>query len=90
MNNGGISVWYNELTDDILHGDKVKGTTLGVEIASSARFAIEDLEYETLIYFYVGDVDPFEDTAINPLRNNTHLKELGFYLLPSKELGIEQ
>lgn len=81
---GGIPVWFNPETQTIHYGEKVENTILGVEIAFSARFDVDELEYETIRYFYNGDVDPFEDTSITTLRNHAHLKELGFFLLPSK------
>jgi len=81
---GGIPVWYNPATGEVLRGERSESTVLGIEIAFAARFDIDELEYETLRYFYLGDTDPFEDTSIIQLRNHNHLNELGFYLLPSK------
>lgn len=81
---GGIPVWFDSETQEIHRGERVDNTVLGIEIAFSARFDMDELEYETVRYFYTGNLDPFEDTSINPLRNHSHLKELGFYLLPSK------
>jgi len=83
-NNGGIPVWFNSETEVIHKGERVSNTVLGVEIAFSARFDVDELEYDTVRYFYTGDADPFEDTSINLLRDHSHLKEMGFYLLPSK------
>jgi putative ATP-dependent endonuclease of the OLD family len=83
-NHGGIAVWFNPQTEVIYRGERVTNTVLGVEIAFSARFDVDELEYETVRYFYTGDTDPFEDTSINLLRDHLHLKEMGFYLLPSK------
>lgn len=83
-NSGGIPVWFNPETQETHHGERADNTVLGVEIAFCARFDVDELEYETVRYFFTGDIDPFEDTSINSLRNHAHLKELGFYLLPSK------
>jgi len=83
-NSGGIPVWYNSQTREIHRGERIADTILGVEIAFCARFDVDDLEYESLRYFFSSDTDPFEDTSINLLKNHTHLKELGFYLLPAK------
>jgi putative ATP-dependent endonuclease of the OLD family len=83
-NSGGIPVWYNPHTKEIHKGERIADTVLGVEIAFCARFDVDDLEYESMRYFFTENNDPFEDTAINLLKNYTHLKELGFYLLPAK------
>lgn len=83
-NSGGIPVWYNLHTKEIHGGERIADTILGVEIAFCARFDVDELEYENIRYFFTDDNDPFEDTTINLVKNHTHLKELGFYLLPAK------
>ena len=83
-NSGGIPVWYNPKTQIVSSGERIAGSILGVEIAFCARLDVDDLEYESIRYFFSGDGDPFEDTSINILKNHAHLKELGFYLLPAK------
>ncbi|MCR9171515.1 MAG: AAA family ATPase [bacterium] len=83
-NSGGVPVWYSHETGILTHGNKPEGAVLGVEIAFCARFDADELEFEAIRYFFTGDTDPFEDTSLNRLRGHVHLKELGFYLLPSK------
>lgn len=81
---GGIPIWFNPETQEIIRGERVANTILGIEIAFCARFDVDDLDYETLRYFYNSSIDPFEDISISYVKNHTHLKELGFFLLPSK------
>lgn len=83
-NSGGIPVWFNSKTKVVTKGEQPPDSVLGVEIAFCARLDVDDLEYETIRYFYSGEGDPFEDTSINILKGHIHLKELGFYLLPAK------
>lgn len=83
---GGVPCWYNPVTNEIHYGDKKDGYVLAVEIGFCARFNKEDLEFETIRYFVNGDTDPFEDTSIITLKAHRHLKEFGFFLLPSKRM----
>ncbi len=85
-NDGGIPSWYNTITKQIHYGDKIDNTVLAVEIGFCARFNKEDLEFETLRYFVSDDGDPFEDTSIVALKAHRHLKDFGFFLLPSKRI----
>lgn len=78
---GGIPLWWNPVTGDVSCEMKDK-LQLCCQIAFSARFDEDTLEYETARYFYDGEGDPFEDSNIRRLRS-LHLKELGFFLLPS-------
>lgn len=83
-NSGGIPKWYNEETGELFNEqDKDKKLKLSVEIAFAARFDKEDLEFETKRFFVLSDIDPFEDDNIIGLNRN-HLKNIGFFLLPSK------
>lgn len=83
-NNGGVPIWYNEKTGEEHSGNQPANTTLGIKIAFSARFDSEELEFDTIRYFYTGSTDPFEDTGVNLVKSYYHLKELGFYLVPAK------
>lgn len=83
--NGGIPMWFNEVTGEITAGDRPENTILAIQVAFCARFDHEGLEYETLRYFDLGDeTDPFENSSLNALKNHTHLKEIGYFLVPSK------
>lgn len=83
---GGIVCWYNANTHEVHYGDKKDGFVLAIEIGFSARFNREDIEFETIRFFVNGDTDPFEDTSIITLKPHRHLKEFGFFLLPSKRM----
>jgi predicted ATP-dependent endonuclease of OLD family len=83
-NNGGIPKWFDEETCEIFtEQNNEKSLKLAVEIAFAARFDKEDLEFETKRFFVLSDIDPFEDDDVIGLNRN-HLKNIGFFLLPSK------
>ncbi len=79
---GGTPIWLNPETNEIAEGDFKENYKLSVQIAFCARFDDEDLEYEHVRYFVDADTDPFEDSVIKV--NSNHLKEIGFFLVPSK------
>lgn len=80
---GGIPLWYDVDKQEINLEPDEKGTfLLATQIAFCARFDEEDLDYESIRYFVDADTDPFEDSVVRV--NSNHLKELGFFLIPSK------
>ena len=79
---GAVPFWWNSKEGDIKCEKGSDDCQLCCQIAFAARFDEEILEYETIRYFYDGDSDPFEDPNIQRLKGH-HLKELGFFLLPS-------
>lgn len=78
---GGTPLWFNPSTNEVCDEEK-DGFQLAVEIGFCARFDEEDLEFEFVRYFIDADTDPFEDNTVK--LNSNHLKEIGFFLLPSK------
>jgi putative ATP-dependent endonuclease of the OLD family len=82
-NNGGTITWFNPQTKELAYGDHKDGFFLCTEIAFCARFDEDDLEFKSIRYFSDGEGDPFEDeTSLKKVSSN-HIKELGFFLLPS-------
>jgi len=79
---GAVAFWWDPDVCDIKYEEDLEGCKLCCKIAFVARFDEETLEYETIRYFYDGDTDPFEDPNLRRLKGR-HLKELGFFLLPS-------
>lgn len=86
LENGGVACWFHPQDGTVAY-DSVQpaDTKLAVEIAFSGRYDREELEFEGLRYFLrPGMGDPFEEGSLHRVRTNQHLKELGFFLLPSK------
>lgn len=81
--NGGTPIWYEPEKREVkLEKIDIDKSILAVQIAFCARFDEEDLDYESIRYFVDADTDPFEETVVR--LNSNHLKELGFFLIPSK------
>jgi putative ATP-dependent endonuclease of OLD family len=81
--NGGTITWFNPATKKCLYSDYQPDHLLTTEIAFCARFDEEDLEFKTLRYFRDGDGDPFEQEQNIKKLSSGHVKEIGFFLLPS-------
>jgi predicted ATP-dependent endonuclease of OLD family len=83
-NRGGIAKWFDPLTNTI-HTEQNEGSTLklAVELGFAARFDKDDLEFETKRYFYLSDVDPFDDASVVSIPKSL-TKKIGFFLIPSK------
>jgi len=79
---GATPFWWDPINCKVSPEEETTGSMLCCQIAFAARFDDETLEYETVRYFYDGESDPFEDANIRRIKNE-HLKELGFFLLPS-------
>lgn len=80
---GGVPVWYDAEKQEVnLEADESGKFMLATQIAFCARFDEEDLDYESVRYFVDADTDPFEDSVVR--LNSNHLKDLGFFLIPSK------
>ncbi len=77
---GAIPMWWNG--KEAVVGERPEGAKLCARIAFVARFDEEELEVESVRYFIDGDGDPFEQ-SVSKVRLR-HLKELGFFLLPSQ------
>jgi putative ATP-dependent endonuclease of the OLD family len=79
---GSVVNWYNPKSKQLEFGNPSQDSILALEVAFSARFDSEELEYPILRYFVEGSDDPFEnENSINRL-SATHIKQLGFFLLP--------
>lgn len=76
---GAVPMRWNGST--VTAGEPESGS-LCAQIAFVARFNEEELEVESVRYFRDGDGDPFEQ-KIHTVRQR-HLKQLGFFLLPSQ------
>lgn len=76
---GAVPLWWNGTA--VCFGDRPSGAQLCTQIAFVARFDEENLEIETLRYFVDGDGDPFEQEVTTVKQG--HLKDIGFFLLPS-------
>lgn len=81
-NDGGIPLWWDSATFSVSPEKESKDAKLCIQVGFSARFDEETLEFETIRYFVDGEGDPFEDPNIIRVKLE-HLKELGFFLLPS-------
>lgn len=77
---GAVHMWWDG--KEVTSGDRPEGAKLCAQIAFVARFDEEELEVETIRYFLDGDGDPFEQ-KVHKVRPR-HLKQLGFFLLPSQ------
>ncbi|GAB5407427.1 MAG: hypothetical protein Aurels2KO_56580 [Aureliella sp.] len=77
---GATHMWWDG--KQVTSGDRPENGKLCAQIAFVARFDEEDLEVETIRYFLDGDGDPFEQN-VHKVRTR-HLKQLGFFLLPSQ------
>lgn len=77
---GAVPMWWNGKVSK--SGDQPENSHLCAQIAFVARFDEEELEVETIRYFLDGDGDPFE-SKVHKVKPR-HLKQLGFFLLPSQ------
>ncbi|MHA4810202.1 ATP-dependent nuclease [Flavitalea flava] len=82
-NHGGTPTWFNPITKECKYSDFEEGFTLCIEIAFSARFDEDDLEFNAIRYFVDGEGDAFEEESNIKKMSSGHIKELGFFLLPS-------
>ncbi|MEN6407170.1 MAG: AAA family ATPase [Thermoguttaceae bacterium] len=80
IKDGAVPYWWDGKT--VHHvPERPKDSHLCAEIAFVARFNEDDLEVEMVRYFLDGDGDPFEQDVTTV--KLSHLKAIGFYLLPS-------
>jgi putative ATP-dependent endonuclease of the OLD family len=77
---GGVPLWWDGQT--VHAGEQPANAHLCTQIAFVARFDEENLEVEAIRYFYDGAGDPFEHQDTTTVKQS-HLKDLGFFLLPS-------
>lgn len=77
---GAVHMWWDG--NQVSSGERPDHGRLCAQIAFVARFNEEELEVETVRYFLDGDGDPFEH-KVHKVRPR-HLKQLGFFLLPSQ------
>jgi putative ATP-dependent endonuclease of the OLD family len=77
---GGVPFWWDG--ENVHASERPAGATLCTQIAFVARFDTDDLEVKTIRYFLDGDGDPFEHSEVTTVKDS-HLKEIGFFLLPS-------
>lgn len=76
---GAIPLWWDG--SSVHPGDRPNNARLCAQIAFVARFDEENLEVESLRFFKDGEGDPFEQDVKTVKQD--HLKEVGFFLLPS-------
>lgn len=78
---GAVAAWWDG--KNVHHiADRPNDSHLCAQIAFVARFDEEELEVETKRYFLDGDGDPFQQDPIAVKQH--HLKQVGFFLLPSQ------
>ncbi len=80
---GGIPGWFNKTSKAFRKGEHQEGDILCTEIAFCARFDDEELEFPSIRYFFEGEGDPFEEEGSVKKLSAYHVKQLGFFLLPS-------
>ena len=80
VEDGAVHMWWDG--NEVTSGERPENGRLCAQIAFVARFDEDDLEVEAIRYFLDGDGDPFEN-KVHKVRPR-HLKQLGFFLLPSQ------
>ena len=78
---GRPSWWNNETSTLSVEADPPLGTQLATQVALAGRYEEETCEFDTIRYFYYGDMDPFTD-GYAPVSSRI-LRDVGLFLLSS-------